>query len=265
MSIRILAIVCLALRLSADAAERDYLDTAPAFLIPAGSIGCLALGSRVSDIDSSRAPLIRGPLPGEASIQRWLAGTTGPGRNNFLDDTLGSVLTPGICGVLLAGANAAWPRDQAARDIGQDLLLYLSGLAATKGVTELTKGVFARPRPLLSLYPELAATRAHSDWSYDHNSFFSGHASSSFFATTYLNLRLRDIMRHELHADEYRDWRWLPPTILYSWASFVCWSRLHAYKHYLSDVLVGATAGWLLAELFYHFAPESKTAGDNST
>ena len=55
-------------------------------------------------------------------------------------------------------------------------------------------------------------------------------------------------MRQELHAGEYRDYRWAPPTVLFSWASFVGWSRIHAYKHFVSDVMVGAAVGVLPAE-----------------
>jgi membrane-associated phospholipid phosphatase len=60
-------------------------------------------------------------------------------------------------------------------------------------------------------------------------------------------------MRRELTSGEYRGWRWAPPAVLYSWAAFVGWSRIHAYDHYFSDVLVGALAGYFLAELFYSF------------
>ncbi len=265
MRIAVCFILLLALCLPATAAERNYLDTAPALLIPIGSIGCLRLGSWVSNIDSSKSSLIRGTLPGEARIQYWLAGTPTATRSNFLDSRTGSALTPTVCLTMLLAADLAWPQDETLRDAGQDLLLYVSGLIATKGITDLHKGLFARPRPLLHLYPELAAKRQHSDWSYDHHSFFSGHASGSFFAATFLNLRLRQIMRQELTGKEYRDWRWLSPTLLYGWASFVGWTRIHAYKHYLSDVLVGAATGWLIAELFYHLAPEPSGNGIATT
>ncbi len=265
MRIAVCFILLLALCLPATAAERDYLDAAPTLLIPVGSISCLRLGSWVSNIDSSKSSLIRGALPGESTIQRWLAGTPTARCSNFLDSRSGSAITPTIGLALLLSADLAWPQDEALRDAGQDMLLYLSGLMATKGITDLHKGLFARPRPLQRLCPELAAQRQDVDWSYDHHSFFSGHASSSFFAATFLNLRLRHIMRQELTGAEYRDWRWLSPTLLYGWASFVGWTRIHAYKHYFSDVVVGAAAGWLIAELFYHFAPEPSGNGTATT
>jgi membrane-associated phospholipid phosphatase len=60
-------------------------------------------------------------------------------------------------------------------------------------------------------------------------------------------------MRHELTPSEYDGWNWAPPTILFSWASFVGWSRIHSYKHFFTDVAAGALAGFLVAELFYSF------------
>jgi membrane-associated phospholipid phosphatase len=60
-------------------------------------------------------------------------------------------------------------------------------------------------------------------------------------------------MRHELSPDEYDGWSWAPPTLLFSWASFVGWTRIHAYKHFFTDVAAGALTGFLVAELFYSF------------
>jgi membrane-associated phospholipid phosphatase len=74
---------------------------------------------------------------------------------------------------------------------------------------------------------------------------------------TYANKRVRDSMRREMTADSYRDWRWLPPVLSYGWATFVGWSRIHSYKHFISDVAVGALAGWAMAELFYYFGERS--------
>ena len=72
-------------------------------------------------------------------------------------------------------------------------------------------------------------------------------------------------MRQELHPGEYRDYRWAPPTLLFSWATFVGWSRIHAYKHFVSDVLVGAAVGVLMAELFYRFADTPEITGDDAS
>ncbi len=58
------------------------------------------------------------------------------------------------------------------------------------------------------------------------------------------------ITRDRLTGDEYDRWRWVSPVLLYGWTAFVGWSRVHSNKHYISDVLVGDAAGYLMAELF---------------
>ena len=58
-------------------------------------------------------------------------------------------------------------------------------------------------------------------------------------------------MHQNLSEEEYRDWSWPSPTVLYGWATIVGWSRIHSYKHYPLDVIVGALIGSLLGELFY--------------
>lgn len=118
-------------------------------------------------------------------------------------------------------------------------------------MTDIYKGLFARVRPLVHMYPEIAAQRQEYDYRYDRRAFFSGHTSSAFFSMAYLNLRARAIMRHHMTPSDYRDWRWVSPTVCFSWASFVGLSRIHAWKHYFSDIALGALAGWLLAELFF--------------
>ena len=151
-------------------------------------------------------------------------------------------------------ADLKWPQaDKQGKLAVQNLFLYGAGLLATKGVTDLTKGIVARPRPLPCLEPELAGLRTNIDHAYDHNSFFSGHASSAFFAMTFLNKRIRAIMRNEMTVGKYDKYSWVSPAFSFSWATFVGWTRIHAYKHFPTDIIVGAAAGILMAELFYSF------------
>lgn len=243
---------------------QEYLSTGEVASIAGGTGAVLGLNYLVGKPDSSRRPLIGGPLPMEASLQRWLGGQCSIGKRNFLDNSAGSAYTPVAAAFLLASVDLSWPRHETGKELGQDMFLYTSGLLVTKGVTGLLKNIVARPRPLLCLEPELASQRTEIDYRYDRQSFISGHTSSAFFASAYLNLRLRTIMRHELHPGEYRDYRWVPPTVLFSWASFVGWSRIHAYKHFVSDVVVGAAVGVLMAELFYNFANDPKTTAIES-
>ncbi len=248
--------------LASPVAGEDFLSTGDVATITGSTVGLFLLESLVGEVDSSDRAVIRGPLPLEASIVRFLGGTYRPGKSNFFDDTRGSVITPASFGLALFSVDRAWPRSDVGKESAQDMFLYISGLAATKATTGIAKGLFARPRPMMALEPELASTRVNPDYSFDNQSFFSGHTSSAFFSAAFLNLRMRAIMRTELSADDYRAWHWAPPAFLFGWASAVGVSRVHAYKHYPSDVLIGALAGYLLAELFYSFGDESAAGAD---
>jgi membrane-associated phospholipid phosphatase len=251
----LVATVVMAMPVSSEAAE-EFLTTGEVVAITGGAVATAGLGQLLKNIDSTRTPLIKGPLPLESSLQRWLGGKCGEGKRNFLDDRSGSMFTPAAAGLVLLSSNLAWPRADQGREAAQDMFLFGMGLFTTKGITGLAKSIVARPRPLLCLEPDLAAGREVAKYSYDHSSFFSGHTSGAFFSCAFLNLRLRAIMRSELHDSEYRNYRWAPPTLLFGWATFVGWSRIHAYKHYVSDVVVGAAVGTLMAELFYSFADD---------
>lgn len=233
----------------------QFLSTGEVAAITAGSGGVFWLGQQIIHGDNTRTPLLKGPLPLEASIQRFFGGRYEQGKRNFLDDSKGSVLTPLTTGSMLMAANLAWPESDRGKATLQDMFLFISGLAATKGVTDMAKGLTNRPRPYMTLVPNDKGERRGLP--FDRSSFFSGHTSSTFFSAAYLNLRLRSIMRAEMTRDEYRRWRWAPPTVLFSWSSFVGLSRVHAYRHYLSDVLIGALAGYLIAELFSSFGENS--------
>lgn len=259
----VLCVVCLFFS-NGEAAE-EYLSAGELAAITAGSVTLGIVGYEVFKIDVDDKSRFRGPLPGELSLQKFLGGAYTSGRTNFLDSEFGSAVTPIAMGTILTSSNLTWPIRDAQKDAAQDLTLYLSGLIATKGITDLTKGLIRRPRPYAWLADSSLASseRGHT---YLRTSFFSGHASSAFFSAAFTNLRLRSIMRHRLSADEYREWRWAPPTVLLGWASFVAWSRIHAYKHYPSDVIVGAAVGYVMAELFYSLARHEETVSQgNST
>lgn len=234
----------------------DFMESGEISAVAGGTLLVFGIGEVIADFDSTRPSLAGGPLPGEESFQRWLGGTPTSEPGNFLNGDFGYAITPVVAGISLIGAGAGWPRQEgnADQEVIQDMFLFTAGLAATRGITALCKGLFARPRPLLTLAPEVADRRMDYEYAYDHSSFFSGHTSSAFFACAFLNLRARSIMRSEMSADEYRRWRWAPPTLLFGWSSFVGMSRVEAYKHYLSDIVAGAVVGTLLAELFFNFA-----------
>jgi len=236
----------------------DFLSSGEVSAIAGSSLSLCWLAYELRDLDTNRTPLIKSPLPLEASIQRFIGGKCRPGKRNFLDDIKGSVYTPAAFGLILAATDLSWPRVDKGKETSQDIFLYLTGFTATIGITHTAKAIFSRPRPYTLLGPpDRPIRRGFHD---DRSSFFSGHASGAFFAATFLNLRLRTTMRSELSWSEYDSWRWVPPTVLFGWASFVGMSRIHAYKHYLSEVLIGALAGYLLAELFFLFGETSYSA-----
>ncbi len=188
------------------------------------------------------------------AIDRWAAIHLAPSprstRGNFMDSDLASTLNAVAGGAAVGGLDAAFPRADGDRAAARGQLFYWSGYACLQGVQKAVKGAVGRQRPLWRLAPEVAAGREGVDADYARESFWSGHASGAFYASTYLNLRLRAMMRRELSAAEYDDWSWVPPATLFTWATWVAYSRIHAHQHYLTDVLVGAGAGAAVALLF---------------
>jgi len=247
------------------AQQRNYLTAGETIAIGAASGVAGYAGWRLNHVDSGKTPLINGLLPLDGTMQRLIAGSNPkPGQSNFLDNTFGSVITPVAGTAVLVLADLIWPQDQASRDVFQDLYLYTGGLFGNKGLNDAVKGLVARPRPYVGAEAETDVVRPHSSWTYDHNAFWSGHSSSSFFVSTFLNNRLHSVMRREMSSEQYNSWKWVSSTVLYGWASFVGLSRVHALKHYFSDVLVGAIAGILVAELYYGFGekePEVTSGG----
>jgi membrane-associated phospholipid phosphatase len=244
----------------------DYLTTAEIVAIGAGSVGAGLLGSHIkSGQDSTRSPLIRGLLPLDLTMERLIAGSSpSPGQSNFLDNKIGSVITPAVTTGLLFIANLTWPQGESGKDALQDLYLGTMGLVGNKGINDAVKGWVGRPRPYTRVEAESGYIRPHSSPAYDRSSFYSGHASSSFFITGFADKRFRSIMRSRMSASDYDNWKWAPSVVLYGWASFVALSRVHALKHYFSDVLVGSIAGLLFAELYYAFGkPTYESVSEN--
>lgn len=259
---RALAAALLVVAYSAAADTRTYMGGGKVALVGIGSATAYGAGHLVKSADAAAVPRWSRPGGLERRLQYLLGGGFHADKTNFLDSDAGSALTPALGLITVGLADLTWPQGDREKTFLQDQFLMWSGLIATKGITDLSKGLFRRTRPVVALEPDLAP-RGMSP-RYRHQSFFSGHASSAFFSMAYTNIRIRSIMRHRLSAAEYRDWRWLPPTVFFSWAGYVGWSRIHAFKHYVSDVLAGSLVGWLLAELFHALGDEDP-ASDSQT
>jgi len=119
---------------------------------------------------------------------------------------------------------------------------FHQALYYTKVVTHLAKRNIQRYRPDNS----------------DTYSFFSGHTSTAFATSTFLYLEAHDLidglaLRHggRLPLLSPRGWKRVSFGVLYGWAGYVGFSRIHDKKHYLSDVIVGAASGTLVSYLVY--------------
>lgn len=132
------------------------------------------------------------------------------------------------------------------------LFLFQKSLIYTHTLTEIVKSLVKRERPNGS----------------DYRSFFSGHTSTAFAASTFLYLELRDFFtswkvtknndftRTMFNATSFG--------LLYGWAGYVGYSRLRDNKHYLSDVLLGAAAGTAVSYLVYNlYYGEDKSPNSN--
>ncbi|MBU1099261.1 MAG: phosphatase PAP2 family protein [Bacteroidetes bacterium] len=117
--------------------------------------------------------------------------------------------------------------------------LFQKSLIYTYTVTEIAKTIFKRERPDNS----------------DTRSFFSGHTSTTFAGATFLFLELNDI---------YTNTKWIVENkyllkaiqtttfaCLYGWAGYVGYCRIQDNRHYLSDVLIGASIGTVISYILH--------------
>ncbi len=101
---------------------------------------------------------------------------------------------------------------------------FLAGFAVNGIVTEALKSIIHRDRP--------DAT--------DNRSFPSGHTSTAFQAASFIHFRY--------------GLRYAGPS--YAAAAFMGYSRVHARKHFVTDVLAGMAIGTLSSRLFTNRRPD---------
>ena len=236
---------------SAVAGDADYLSTGEAIGLGAASLVVFKSGNCIKRMNAHVAPRWVKPPGFDEKISRFLGREAGIERQNILDSDFGSAITTLGAGLCLGLTDWHHPRSDRSKDLWQGQFVFYSGALTTKGITDIFKGIVARQRPLLYCEPELAATRPNPNQADDHYSFFSGHAASAFYAMTFLNLRIRAAMRQGMTTESYRSQRWLPSTLCFGWAGYVAFSRIQAYRHYLTDILAGSLVGYLLGELYY--------------
>lgn len=108
-------------------------------------------------------------------------------------------------------------------------LITVTSILASQLITEVVKESFGRKRPVNANSP-------YEFFNSGHKSFFSGHVSAMFAAAATFS---------EVYKD---DWAGVP-YIAYGLAAMVAYGRMHANKHYASDVIMGALAGYLSSKL----------------
>lgn len=114
------------------------------------------------------------------------------------------------------------------------VLFLLAAVFTTWGFTNLVKGIALRLRPnntpdLTDLIRILQEPTNYS--------FFSGHASTSFAATTFVVM----VLNHRT--------RWI--YFAYIWPILFVLSRIYVGVHYPGDILVGTLVGIIMAFIFY--------------
>ncbi len=121
------------------------------------------------------------------------------------------------------------------------IFLFGKSILYTFAITDITKETIGRRRP---------------DGS-DTKSFFSGHTSTAFAASSFLYREIddyldsspmtanNDVLRKSLKAVSF--------LTLYGWAGYVGYSRMQDNKHYLTDVIVGAAVGTIISNVIYDF------------
>ncbi|RAL21672.1 hypothetical protein DL240_12515 [Lujinxingia litoralis] len=162
--------------------------------------------------------------------------------------------------VLYYGLGSAW-KGITGRDLypwqgpyhHQSTFAYLETFTWTALLTNAAKFFVGRARPYVAL------NRRSYGWhgGEDYLSFWSGHASLSFAAATFMARDISDGLYHRVLANaeplpRFMLGRALPYTVLYGAASTVAVSRLYDQKHFVSDVVIGAAVGTLLATLVYN-------------
>ncbi len=189
------------------------------------------------------------PLPFEKQLAE---GFSSAGNGQLSPGSLDSWMLPNVIfatRLLYAMGNTlggnADMRDEYAHAWGFYKVLMYNHIA-----TELIKNTVRRARPDAS----------------DTKSFFSGHTSSAFVTSAFLYRETADALEA---WDALRDMPELRTglkygsfAVFYGWAAYVGYSRIADNKHYLTDVLVGATVGTLIGNLVYgHYFTRDRDSG----
>jgi membrane-associated phospholipid phosphatase len=186
-------------------------------------------------------------------------------EGNFLDNEVGAVAVPLLgTGLMLVSGNLFDTRAEQVDAMVRAFPLLWIGVAGSSLPTEIAKKSFGRKRPFLRFQNE-SAIDEYGDDDDARKSFYSGHSSTSFFASTFLDRVFAEwIRKNHPDYDLRHSWgRRLQAGFFHGLAAGVAYSRIDADKHFMTDVLMGAAAGWVIGEATYRFGyarPESAVA-----
>lgn len=142
--------------------------------------------------------------------------------------------------LLAATAIGLFTDTRVSKNTFRNIFLFKKAIVYTYTLTEYTKTIVHRERPDRS----------------DSRSFFSGHTSTTFATSTYLFLELNDLFNEwnvtKSNSTLKSVFKISSFGILYGWAGYVGYSRMLDNKHYITDVLVGATVGTLMSIIVYN-------------
>lgn len=228
-----------------------------ALMYPASLVG-ITLGGHIF---SQPTPSMSAPLPGsfDYRISHAFHGdlTTGkplfygiPDKSAYAMAALPALYYGASSLYLLATDNNLFAFQDS--NIHHTTIAFAEAFGYTALLTTVVKTLVGRPRPYVSL------DRPAYGWKPEEEnlSFFSGHASLSFAAATFLYLDISNTIDRNV-SDDYSGFsrfllaHALPATLLYGTASFIATSRIYDQKHYFSDVLIGAMVGTLTTALVY--------------
>lgn len=204
-----------------------------------GSSPCEAVEAAAPPPERARDPVFSGSgLAGDTvcdssevpAFDRWSIGASSETADVLSDALLWSVVaSPFAASAIDAALGEPENRERAFFD---DTLVSLEAIAATALLTAAIKVAVRRPRPLTYDPTMSKLERFEGD---ARLSFPSGHASLSFAAATVLALTL-----FEAHTGLVAR---APAILVHGAAATVAALRIAAGKHFLSDVLAGASLG----------------------
>ncbi len=200
-----------------------------------------------------------GPLDLAVTEALYRGENAGPWLGGW-PDTMGDTIAPGLAvAYYVTNGMTAAIRGRGAtgnQNAVHELMAFAEAFSATTTLTFATKLLVGRERPLYALDRNPGADLAPDAF----QSFFSGHTSTSFCIAAFASRDLGDWLLAGPLEGSSRAARVLlgrvtPGLVFYGAAAVVGLSRIIDQKHYLSDVLVGASVGAALGNGVYalHF------------